>query len=123
MLENIETNNPFLTGVTEGEFMNYCYQVKCGSKPIAFTTLKTKYIDLAVSYAKEEYGLNTYIEEIENYPKWKNIYIYKHKYLIDIIKYLPKSPMTPYEHWIIGKACGYSDDAIGEFINKRKEIL
>jgi hypothetical protein len=119
MLENMNTASPFLTGIIEGEFMTYCYQVKCGSKPIAFTTLKTKYIDLAVSYVKEKYSLNTYIEEIENCPEWKIIYIYKHDYLIEIIKYLPKNPQTSYDHWIIGKACGYSDDAIGEFLSKR----
>lgn len=39
-----------------------------------------------------------YVEDVKDYKEWKTIFIYKHSYLIDIIKNLPNSPQTPYEH-------------------------
>lgn len=116
------TNKNYYTGCIDGNFTSYCYQVKTGSKPIAFVCLQTRYINTAVENAKEKYLLKTHIEDIENYPEWKTLYIYKHDYLLDIIKNLPNNPQTPYEHWVLGKACGYSDDAIGEFIENIIEL-
>lgn len=118
MLENIENSN-FYTGCIDVEIKTYCYQVKCGSKPIAFMNLKTSYVDLVTRYIKDNYRLNVYIQKIKDYPEWITLLVYKHDYLIDIIKNLPEQPQTPYEHWILGKACGYSDDAIGESIKSR----
>lgn len=118
MSENINPQSNFNTGVIDGTFTNYCSQVKLGSKPIAFMNMKTDGVNMAAICAKNEYQLNTYIQDVKDYPEWKVIYLYKHEYLINIIKNLPEYPQTPYEHWIIGKACGYSDDAIGEFISK-----
>lgn len=118
MLESIENSN-FYTGCIDGEINTYCYQVKCGSKPMAFMNLKTSYIDLVTKYINDNYGLNVYIQEVKDYPEWITLFIYKHGYLIEIIKNLPEQPQTPYEHWILGKACGYSDDAIGEFIKSK----
>jgi hypothetical protein len=118
MLENVNNSN-FYTGCIDGEIRTYCSQVKCGSKPIAFITVKTVYEDIVTNYIKEHYNLNVYIQDIENYTEWKTLFVYKHDYLIDIINSLPEEPQTPYEHWIVGKACGYSDDAIGEFIKSK----
>lgn len=118
MLENVNNSN-FYTGCIEGEIRTYCLQIKCGSKPMAVTNIKTVYVDIVTNYIKEKYNLNVYTQDIENYPECKNIFIYKHDYLIDIVKSLPEKPQTPYEHWIVGKACGYSDEAIGEFIKSK----
>lgn len=94
------------------QVLNYIQHVQCGSKPIAFMNLQTRYIDEVTTLINNK-GLNSYIEDIKDYNEWKLIFIYKHDYLIDIIKNLPDNPQTPYEHWILGKACGYSDEAIG----------
>lgn len=44
MLENIKSDSPFITGIIEGEFINYCSQVKAGAKPIAFMGIKNMLI-------------------------------------------------------------------------------
>ena len=41
--------------------------------------------------------------------------------MLEIIKSLPENPTTNYEHWILGKAFGYSDGAIKEFLELRGE--
>lgn len=119
MLEMIKSDSPFITGSIEGALMTYCYQVKCGSKPIALTQIKDKYVDIVCEYISKTYKLKTYIQDVVGYPEWKTIFIYKHEYLIDIIKRLPEHPQTAYEHWVIGKACGYSDESIGEYIKSK----
>lgn len=117
MLEHI--NDSYLTGRITGSIDNYCYHVKTGTKPIAVIGLQTRYVDIVKEEIKNKYELNVHIEEVEGYDGWKTLYVYKHDYLIHIIKSMPHIPQTPYDHWVIGKACGYSDDAIGEFINER----
>lgn len=66
--------------------------------------------------------LHIHIEDVEGYPEWKTIFIYKYKFLIDIIKSLPHAPQTPYEHWVLGKVFRYSEHAIEEFAEGRKVI-
>lgn len=46
----------------------------------------------------------------------KTIWIYKEKYMLEIIKNLPEQPKTVFDHWILGKAFGYSDESIKKFI-------
>lgn len=99
----------------------YIEQVQCGAKPLAFMSLQTRYIEKAIKLINKK-KLYIYVEDVKDYPEWKTIFIYKHEYMLDIIKSLPEYPQTPYEHWIIGKACGYSDEAIGEFIRGEKII-
>lgn len=94
----------------------YCQAVQTGNKPVANMLLQTRYIDKAKKIILK-HGLNLYVENIKENENWKSIFIYKHKYLIDIIKNIPDNPTTIYEHWILGKLFGYSDEAIGEFIN------
>lgn len=101
-----------------GQVSNYIYQVKAGSKPIAVESVQTRYIDEAVDMIKKE-QLYIHVEDVEGYPEWKTIFIYKYKYLIDIIKNLPRAPRTPYDHWVLGKAFGYSEHAIEEFVKSK----
>ncbi|GMQ60309.1 hypothetical protein AN1V17_47090 [Vallitalea sediminicola] len=103
------------------QVLDYIEHVQCGTKPIALMNLQSRYVDEAKNLINS-IGLNLHVEDVKDYDEWKVIYIYKHSYLIDIIKNLPDSPQTPYEHWILGKACGYSDEAIGEFVEGRKAI-
>lgn len=122
MLENISEHHNFYTGCIDGQLITYCEQVKTGCKPIAFMNLQSRYVDIVVTHVKKN-NLKIYIENVPNTDNlWYTVYIYKHHYLIEVIKNLPNNPKTIYDHWVIGKACGYSDDAIGEFINTIKYI-
>lgn len=105
------------------QLLIYIEQVQCGTKPIAFIGLQTRYIEEAIELIVNKKKLLLCVEDVREYPEWKTIFIYKHEYMIDIIKKLPEYPQTPYEHWIIGKACGYSDEAIGEFIRGDKALF
>ena len=40
--------------------------------------------------------------------------------MLEIIKALPHNPKTVYDHWVLGKAFGYSDESIGEFLTTPK---
>lgn len=104
-----------------GQIDNYVYLVQAGAKPIAIQGLQTRYVDEAMEMVKKK-QLNIYVEDVEGYPEWKTIFIYKYIYLIDIIKNLPHKPKTPYDHWVLGKAFGYSDDAIREFVEGKNVI-
>jgi hypothetical protein len=62
----------------------------------------------------DTFSLKTYIEELA--PGWKTLWMYKDEYMLEIIKSLPDEPKTKFEHWILGKAFGYSDEAIKIFL-------
>jgi hypothetical protein len=93
----------------------YCDMVNKG-KPSACQAIQERYISKATEII-EENKLKVYIEEL--YPDWKTIWIYKDDYMLEIIKELPKEPKTIFDHWILGKAFGYSDEAIRDFVDKQ----
>jgi len=59
--------------------------------------------------------LNAYVEPLA--IDWITVWIYKYDYMCEVIKNLPDNPTTVFEHWILGKAFGYSDEAIKDFIS------
>lgn len=69
-----------------------------------------------ILYIQEKQKLYFYVEYLVE--GWVNIYIFKYLFLKDVIKELPEQPKTIYDHWILGKAFGYSDDSISKFIEK-----
>jgi hypothetical protein len=116
MLEIFEESNIY-TGMIDGQITTYCEMVEKGCKPLAFFNLKNRYVKAVKDYI-QKCELYCYIKNSKEYPEWTTIYIYKYKWFINIIKNLPDEPQTIFDHWIIGKACGYSNEAINEFINK-----
>jgi hypothetical protein len=99
-----------------GQIYCYCESIKAECKPMSLMPLQSRYIDKVEEYVKKQ-GLNIYSEDLSE--GWKTIYIFKHEFILEIIKNLPEHPQTPFEHWIVGKACGYSDNAIMEFIKTK----
>ena len=95
----------------------YCDLVQKG-KPCACEAIQERYFEEASKIIINICNLKTYSEDLAE--GWKTIWIYKDDYMLDIIKSLPSEPKTPYEHWILGKAFGYSDEAIREFIGELK---
>jgi hypothetical protein len=103
-----------LDDVLTGTIDLYCYMILRG-KPCACESIQERYFEKMGIRIKNVFGLKTYGEDLA--LGWKTIWIYKDDYMLEIIKLLPEQPKTIFEHWILGKAFGYSDEAIKEFLN------
>lgn len=101
-----------MNDIIKGKIYTYCELVKCG-KPVAMMALQSRYINYSKEIV-EKYELNTYIEELSE--GWNTLWIYKDTYMLEIIKALPKQPKTIFEHWVLGKVFGYSEQSIKEFL-------
>lgn len=93
----------------------YCDLVNKG-KPCACEAIQERYIYETIK-SIEGHGLKIYIENLS--PGWKTIWIYKDDYMLEIIKLLPEEPKTVFDHWVLGKAFGYSDEAIRNFLETK----
>jgi len=104
------------TGTIFGELTAYLYMVKTGCIPVAVMSLQDRHLTEAKEITKKN---NLEFHSTFLYDGWSTIYIYKHDYLLEIIKSSPEKPNTPYDHWIFGKMFGYSDEEIGKFIESQ----
>ena len=99
---------------------NYCYQIKTG-KPVSSIAIQNKYVEEA-KQTIEDNGLRYFIEFLSD--GWFTLWIYKKDIMLEIIKALPNKPISVFDHWALGKAFGYSDEAIEEFVlNFSKESI
>lgn len=94
----------------------YCDLVQKG-KLCACEAIQERYFEEVIIRIGNVFGLKTYVEDLA--PEWKTIWIYKDDYMLEIIKLLPEEPKTRFEHWILGKAFGYSDEAIKNFLETK----
>lgn len=62
--------------------------------------------------------LSVYTKPSLTSESWVALWIFKHNYMLPIINNLPDNPETAFDHWVLGKAFGYSDEAINEFLEK-----
>jgi len=107
----IKSTIDWLKGQTEA----YCYMVSRG-KPAAVIPIQKRYV-LDIKSTVESF------QEIKTFEQfladgWISLWIYKKNFMLEIIKSLPEKPNTVYDHWVIGKVFGYSDEVITEFIEK-----
>lgn len=96
---------------------NYCYLVKRG-KPSAMLPVQNRYINEAMEIVegyKGLYYINKYLSD-----GWREFWIYRKPFMSEVINNLPGKPKTIYDHWLLGKAFGYSDEAIEEYIKREK---
>jgi hypothetical protein len=101
------------------EIETYCYMIQRG-KPASVSAVQNRYIDEAKELVETKYNLKVYIECLAE--GWSNVWVYKQDYMLEIIKALPEQPNTIYDHWVLGKLFGYSDESIAEFINKLNTV-
>ncbi len=94
---------------------SYCKMIK-RDKPCSCQAIQDRYVEELTLRIHEVYGLKTYIEDLA--PMWKTLWTYKDDYMLSIIKSLPNEPKTPYDHWVLGKAFGYSNEAIRIFLEE-----
>jgi len=101
-----------LNNILKEKIYNYCYQIKTG-KPISNTAIQNRYVDeakLIINGNKLKY----FFEFLSN--DWSTLWIYEKNIMLEIIKALPDKPNSIFDHWVLGKAFGYSDEAIEEFL-------
>lgn len=98
-----------------GRIDTYCYMVKNG-KPAALVSVQVRYEQEVIKYIKT-YDLKTLSENLSE--GWKTIWIYKYPHILEVIKALPHGePKIVYDHWVLGKLFGYSEDSIQEFLSR-----
>lgn len=97
------------------QIIGYCEAVETGSKPAALMSIQTRYEEEAVKLIKR-FGLNAYTKKVIEDENWRILWIYKEPYLLEIIKMASRYPTSIYEHWLLGKLFGYSEEAIKKFL-------
>jgi hypothetical protein len=101
------------------KIQNYCDYVIAG-KPTANLPIQSRYITEAKNLIHTGYNLKTYIEPlVEN---WSVLWIYRKDFMLEIIKALPDKPSSVLDHWVLGKAFGYTDEAIEEFLGNFSKL-
>lgn len=86
-------------------------------KPAALISIQKRYLKEALSLIENEYKLRTYCEMLAD--GWITLWIYKNDYLLDVIKKVPQKPKSVFEHWVLGKLFGYSEEAIQDFLSNQ----
>lgn len=94
------------------ELKNYCELVK-KEKPAAMIPITEKNLEQAIKTAVS-YGVKHYY--VNYYENWYEFWVYTYPHILDVIKSVPDSPSSAYDHWILGKLFGYSDHSISEFL-------
>lgn len=105
-------NSPEAVDIPEfvrGQVSVYCYMIQRG-KPSAILPIQNRYTDELQRHIESQYGLHVYTEALTE--KWTTLWIYKDSYMLKIIQGLPHKPETVFDHWVLGKIFGYSDEAI-----------
>lgn len=103
-----------MNNILKEKIYNLCYQVKTG-KPAASMPIQKRYSNQAKQITLKECRLKCHIEPLSE--GWINFWIFKKDYMLEVIKGLPSKPKTTFDHWVLGKAFGYSDEAIDEFLS------
>ena len=103
-----------MDNILKEKIYNLCYQVKTG-KPAANLPIQKRYSNQATQIIVKECRLKYRIEPLSE--GWSNFWIFKKDYMLEVIKRLPQKPKTTFDHWVLGKAFGYSDEAIEEFLS------
>jgi hypothetical protein len=86
-------------------------------KPAALMPIQKRYVAEAMNHIEQYDDLNCCLEALND--DWYSLWIYKHEFLLDVIKSVPDEPKTVYDHWVLGKLFGYDESSIGEFIKKQ----
>ena len=50
---------------------------------------------------------------------WREVWVYREPHLRYVIIQTERKPATAYEHWVLGKLFGYSEDAIAGFLTRQ----
>lgn len=102
--------------------VNNCYYVQRG-KPLLMELVHAESKPEIVRVLLEEFpNLKFRFDKCEGYEEWLVLFVWKYAHIGGIIDHLPEVPRTPFDYWVLGKAFGYSEDSIAEFL-ANKEIF
>jgi hypothetical protein len=88
--------------------------VSRGVRPAAVEVVQERYLDEARRVA-EHHGLLWRADSLAT--GWTEFWLYRYPHLDRVIDCVPRKPATAYEHWVLGKLFGYSEEAIADFLN------
>lgn len=95
------------------ELRAYCFLVKRG-KPAASIPLQERDVSEACKLVDQEEKLHHYIERLAD--DWVTFWVFRYPHILEVIKNIPQTPKTAFDHWVLGKLFGYEEGAIQEFI-------
>jgi len=98
---------------TLGQIDIYCNMVLAGVKPAACFPIQSRHKEESLKQI-EVYGLKIYCNTLAD--GWETIWIYKYDHILEVIKASPDFPKNTFDHWLLGKLFGYSEEAISQFL-------
>ena len=101
-----------MNSILKEKIYDYCYQIKT-CKPVVNIAIQDRYIEEAKQIINKS-GYKYFTELLSD--GWLTLWIFKNDIMLEIIKALPDKPKTIYDHWVLGKAFGYSYEAIEQFL-------
>ena len=113
-----------MNNILKEKLYNYCYQIKTG-KPVANIPVQNRYVQEAEEMIIDN-GLIFFPKFL--YEGWTTIWVFKKPFMKEIIERIlelfpPEQPQTAFDHWVLGKLFGYSDEAIEKYINLKCEKI
>lgn len=87
--------------------------VSRGVRPAAMEAVQDRYVNGAREVACQ-YGLFALFEDLAD--GWKAVWIYKHPHIGFVIEKTGRQPATAFDHWVLGKVFGYSEEAIADYL-------
>ncbi len=100
------------------EIKKYAFLINKGLKPAANLPIQERYADEAAKFVVS-LGLSSLIEPLSE--GWVQLWLFKYNHMLDVIKELPQAPKSTYDHWILGKVFGYTEESISEFLERVNE--
>ncbi len=111
-MRKVKIINDFL----KGQISENCYMVERG-KPSSVVAVKNINCTDAIKLVNE-HGLKHELKNLDD--NWNSLWIYKHEYMSEVINSLPAKPETLFDHWLLGKAFGYSEEAISDYLKMNR---
>ncbi len=90
-----------------------CYMVERG-KPASAVPVQDRHVRELVDSITQGHGLKAHTEKLSD--GWCTLWIYRYPHMLEVIKAMKQVPASTFDHWVLGKLFGYSEEAIAEFL-------
>lgn len=104
----------------QGQINTYCESVSKSCKPVVMFPIQDRCVKEVVEIINKYYDKSLLFHMDFLYKDWTTVWIYKKPFMREIINNLPEQPKTIFDHWVLGKVFGFSDEAIEEYLNSPK---
>jgi hypothetical protein len=94
-------------------FRQECYLVSRGVRPAAMQAVQDRYVAQVRAVAARQ-GLLMLTEDLAE--GWTTVWVFREAHVGFVIQQTAKQPATAFEHWVLGKLFGYSEDAIADYL-------